>query len=208
MGLFVRQKAISIRNLLPSFLGCMVGIAVFSLAAIRFSCGVGNTWQMWSYILESPVWLMVPHPDAIGPYVTPVAFLVLVLEYSLAGWLVGKVIHIARRHRKTALIAITFFVVTFCIGYGATWTYARDMVRAEIKRQRAEDYQRRRDLNPSRVLREPELQIMFCAPICPLVIACEYDYVYGGLDGWGEGSLWFWRGRDVKEFFTYAYWRY
>jgi len=163
---------------------------------------------MWSYILISPIRLVIPNPEAFGSYATPVGILVLVLEYSLVGWLVGMVIRIARRYRKTALFVSMFCVVSVCIGYGATWAYAGDLIRSEIKRQRDADYQRRIGLHPDRALKEPTLQIMSCTPICPFVVACEYDYVYGGFDGWGKGSLWFWRGRDVKEFFTYDRWSY
>lgn len=196
------------RNWRSFVFGGVGGIVVFLLTGIRSSYSVGHLFQMWSYILISPVWLVLPYPDALGPYANLAGFIVIVLVYSLAGWLLGVVIRIARRYRKTALFVSTLFVVTFCIGYGATWASACDMVRSEIKRQRDADYQLRKGWHRDKVIREPQLQIMSCAPICPFVVACEYDYVYGGFDGWGKGSLWFWRGRDVKEFFTYVRWSY
>lgn len=204
----VGEKAHSMKDLRPLVFGGVVGIVVALFAGIRWSFSVGHLFRMWSYILISPVWLVLPCPDAFGPYASLVGFVVVVLVYALAGWLVGAVIRIARRYRKTVLFVSTLFVVTFCLGYVATWAYARDMVRSEIMRQRDADYQIRTVAHRDKGVREPQLQIMACTPICPFVVACEYDYVVGGFDGWGKGSLWFWRGRDVKEFFTYVRWSY
>lgn len=190
------------------FFGGMIGLAVCLFAVVQSRWEFGCFWRVLRYIFTSPVWIVLPCPQVFGAYAGLIWFLVLVLEYALIGWFVGVAIRTAQRHRRVALFAITLIGVSFCIGYGLTWVYARDMVKAKIQIQQAADFQRRQYLNAGGFSREPELQIMMCIPVFPLVVACEYDYVYGGLDGGGECSLWFWSGRDVKEFFCYVRWRH
>jgi hypothetical protein len=189
----------------PFIIGAGVGICISILANLMWQnySGTGHFWAMLPVILAEPIHLILP--VAPRAFVGVIAAIVLGLEYALLWWFLSIIVRCVRKVR------LPFFVISIiaCIlvgGYAVTWQLGAPAVREEIRGQCLADFACSKARNPDRVSRNPELQIYYAVPILPFVIACEYDYVYGGLCGWGEGNLWLWKPQSPKAFCQYAYW--
>ena len=192
------------RTYRPFIIGAGLGVCVWFLAGLMWEhFGHGRFMVMLPVILAQPARLIVPFaPRAFEAVLLPT---VLGLEYALLGWILSLVVRIIGRTRRPRLAAAVLACIVIA-SYAATWILGTRAVSTEIKHQRAADYTRLSALYAKDVSKNPELQIHYAVPVLPFIVACEYDYIYGPLMGWGEGNLWLWRPPSPKPFCNYAYW--
>jgi hypothetical protein len=188
----------------PFAIGAGFGICVWFLANLMWEhFGHGRFAVMLPVILAQPARLIVPSaPQTFEAVLLPT---VLALEYALMGWILSVVVRGIRRTQRPRLVTAVLASLLIA-GYALTWILGTRAVRAEIQHQRAADYTRLSARYPKDVLNNPELQVYYAVPLLPFIVACEFDYIYGPLMGWGEGNLWLWRPPSPKPFCIYAYW--